>query len=183
MPRNGSRNFITEEKPSSYNDTLDQSALPNLNSNWVNYKGAWIIHIIIIFCIKIVFSSIPKVSPEASWTFTNLSYMFGSFIMFHWVKGVPFDFNSGAYDGLTLWEQIDNGAQYTPAKKYLTAVPIVFDQIPFAPCNVNGGRKTIDGNDANKNFQSNAHFPPIRNPFVMKSNTGMRVMAPSGGVR
>ncbi|CAJ0850976.1 11269_t:CDS:2, partial [Entrophospora sp. SA101] len=65
------------EKPSSYNDTLDQSALPNLHSNWVNYKG------------------------------------------------VPFDFNSGAYDGLTLWEQIDNGAQYTPAKKYLTAVPIV----------------------------------------------------------
>ena len=44
--------------------------------------------------------------------------------MFHWVKGVPFDFNSGAYDGLTLWEQIDNGAQFTPAKKYLTAVPI-----------------------------------------------------------
>ncbi|CAJ0839068.1 22053_t:CDS:2 [Entrophospora sp. SA101] len=38
MPRNGSRNFITEEKPSSYNDTLDQSALPNLHSNWVNYK-------------------------------------------------------------------------------------------------------------------------------------------------
>ncbi|CAG8629714.1 16225_t:CDS:2, partial [Cetraspora pellucida] len=48
----------------------------------------------------------------------------GSFVMFHWVKGVPFDFNSGAYDGLTLWEQIDNGAQFTPAKKYLTAVPI-----------------------------------------------------------
>ena len=45
--------------------------------------------------------------------------------MFHWVKGIPFDFNSGAYDGLTLWEQIDNGAQYTPTKKYLTAVPIV----------------------------------------------------------
>ncbi|CAH1767699.1 4447_t:CDS:2, partial [Entrophospora sp. SA101] len=98
------------EKPSSYNDTLDQSALPNLHSNWVNYK---------------VFSSIPGVSSKASWTFTNLSYIFGSFIMFHWVKGVPFDFNSGAYDGLTLWEQIDNGAQYTPAKKYLTAVPIV----------------------------------------------------------
>ncbi|CAG8450307.1 3618_t:CDS:2 [Gigaspora rosea] len=48
------------------------------------------------------------------------------FVMFHWVKGVPFDFNSGAYDGMTLWEQIDNGAQFTPAKKYLTAVPIGF---------------------------------------------------------
>jgi hypothetical protein len=30
----------------------------------------------------------------------------------------------GAYDDLTLWEQIDMGAQYTPAKKWLTGVPI-----------------------------------------------------------
>lgn len=45
--------------------------------------------------------------------------------MFHWVKGIPFDFNAGAYDRLTMWEQMDEGAQYTPAKKYLTAVPIV----------------------------------------------------------
>ncbi|KAH6582364.1 hypothetical protein BASA60_001969 [Batrachochytrium salamandrivorans] len=29
------------------------------------------------------------------------------------------------YDGLTLWEQIDGGAQFTPTKKYLTAVPII----------------------------------------------------------
>ena len=31
---------------------------------------------------------------------------------------------SGAFDDLTLWEQIDSGAQYTPAKKWLTSVPI-----------------------------------------------------------
>jgi len=126
MARHRSRSFITSEKPSSYYETLDQSALPNLNSNWVYYKGAWFIHIILILCVKILFSIIPYVSSEASWTLTNLSYMLGSFVMFHWVKGVPFDFNSGAYDGLTLWEQIDNGAQFTPAKKYLTAVPIGF---------------------------------------------------------
>jgi hypothetical protein len=30
----------------------------------------------------------------------------------------------GAYDDLTLWEQIDAGAQYTPSKKWLTSVPI-----------------------------------------------------------
>ncbi|CAG8461394.1 15103_t:CDS:2 [Funneliformis mosseae] len=124
MSRNRSRSFITTEKPTSYNDTLDQSALPNLNSNWVYDKGAWLVHIVLILCIKILFGSIPGVPSEASWTFTNLTYMLGSFLLFHWVKGVPFDFNSGAYDGLTLWEQIDNGAQFTPAKKYLTAVPI-----------------------------------------------------------
>ena len=45
--------------------------------------------------------------------------------MFHWVRGVPFEFNAGAYDNLNMWEQIDNGDQYTPAKKFLLAVPIV----------------------------------------------------------
>lgn len=50
-----------------------------------------------------------------------------SFIMFHHVTGLPFESTmttSGAYDDLTLWEQIDSGAQYTPAKKWLTSVPI-----------------------------------------------------------
>ncbi len=45
--------------------------------------------------------------------------------MFHWVKGVPFELNAGAFDNLNMWEQMDGGAQYTPAKKFLTAVPIV----------------------------------------------------------
>lgn len=46
--------------------------------------------------------------------------------MFHWVTGIPFenDLHGGAYDDLTLWEQIDDGAQYTPAKKWLFCVPI-----------------------------------------------------------
>lgn len=45
--------------------------------------------------------------------------------MFHHVRGVPFDFNSGAFDNLNMWEQIDNGAQYTPTKKFLLSVPIL----------------------------------------------------------
>lgn len=44
--------------------------------------------------------------------------------MFHWVRGIPFEFNAGAYDNLNMWEQIDNGDQYTPAKKFLLCVPI-----------------------------------------------------------
>lgn len=45
--------------------------------------------------------------------------------MFHYVRGVPFEFNAGAYDNLNMWEQIDDGAQYTPAKKFLLSVPIL----------------------------------------------------------
>lgn len=67
----------------------------------------------------------PGVSQETSWTLVNIVYMFSSYLMFHWVRGVPFEFNAGAYDNLNMWEQIDNGDQYTPAKKFLLSVPIV----------------------------------------------------------
>jgi len=38
--------------------------------------------------------------------------------------------HGGAYDELTLWEQIDGGAQYTPTKKWLITFPIIL-QVPF----------------------------------------------------
>ena len=87
--------------------------------------GAWTVHIVLIVALKILFDIIPGVSQETSWTLTNITYMAGSYLMFHWVRGVPFEFNAGAYDNLNLWEQIDNGDQYTPAKKFLLAVPIL----------------------------------------------------------
>lgn len=89
------------------------------------FVGAWTIHFVCIAALKIFYDIIPGVSQETSWTLTNISYMFGSFLMFHWVRGIPFEFNAGAYDNLNMWEQIDNGDQYTPAKKFLLCVPIV----------------------------------------------------------
>ena len=85
-----------------------------------------------IISLKILFNSLPGVSQELSWTLTNLTYMASSYLMFHWVKGIPFEFNAGAYDNLNMWEQMDNGDQYTPAKKYLTFVPIVL-YVPSVP--------------------------------------------------
>ena len=87
--------------------------------------GAWTIHIVLIICLKILYDTLPGVSQETSWTLTNISYMLGSYIMFHYVRGIPFDFNSGAYDNLNMWEQIDHGDQFTPSKKFLLSVPIV----------------------------------------------------------
>ena len=87
--------------------------------------GAWLIHAVLICVLKILYNIIPGVSQEASWTLTNITYMAGSYLMFHWVRGVPFDFNAGAYDNLNMWEQLDNGDQYTPSKKFLLMTPIV----------------------------------------------------------
>ena len=58
-----------------------------------------------------------------------------SYLMFHWVTGIPFGdtLHSGAYDELTMWEQIDDGAQYTPAKKWLICVPITLYAFTSSP--------------------------------------------------
>jgi len=151
--RRRSSSLMYQEPPESLEQQSDQAVLPNLNSQWVNAKGtrsetqsigetlracdaiegangpmwfagAWMIHPILILLLKILYDIMPGVSQETSWTLTNTTYMFGSYLMFHWVRGVPFEFNAGAYDNLNMWEQIDNGDQYTPAKKFLLAVPI-----------------------------------------------------------
>ncbi|KAJ0120237.1 hypothetical protein N8I77_002495 [Diaporthe amygdali] len=116
---------VYHEPPETVEQLSDRAALPNGNANWVNAKGAWTIHLILIMCLKIFYDIMPGVSQETSWTLTNISYMAGSYLMFHYVRGVPFEFNAGAYDNLNMWEQIDDGAQYTPAKKFLLSVPIV----------------------------------------------------------
>jgi hypothetical protein len=139
--RRRSNSLVFVEPTESIEHKSDQAALPNLNADWVNAKGkpanlvckkkrltrqgAWLIHPLLILCLKIFFDIMPGMTQELSWTLTNIFYMTGSYIMFHWVRGIPFDFNAGAFDNLNMWEQIDGGDQYTPAKKYLLCVPII----------------------------------------------------------
>ncbi|KAL8931926.1 MAG: hypothetical protein Q9211_006644 [Gyalolechia sp. 1 TL-2023] len=122
--RRRSSSLLYQEPQESMEHLSDQAAIPNLNANWVNAKGAWAIHIVLIVALKILFSIIPGIQGDTSWTLTNITYMFGSYLMFHWVRGIPFEFNAGAYDNLNMWEQMDNGDQFTPAKKFLLTVPI-----------------------------------------------------------
>lgn len=114
-------------------EVVDQSVAPNVNAEWVNMKGmyrvtdmvgAWVIHVVLITLAKLIINEVPGISDAVKWSIVNLGYMLVSYCIFHYVKGAPQDLNSGAYDELTLWEQIDQGYQYTPAKKYLTSLPI-----------------------------------------------------------
>ena len=119
-----SSSIIQHLEPDNLETRIDQSLNPNVNANWVHYKGAWVIHIVLILFLKVFFNFISVLDNDWKWTLTNLTYNIGSYIMFHQVKGTPFEFNNGAYDNLTMWEQIDNGDQYTPTKKFLMLVPI-----------------------------------------------------------
>ncbi|KAL8279076.1 hypothetical protein RQP46_008534 [Phenoliferia psychrophenolica] len=141
-PRSSSVLNVTKIRP-NYDDTSDLGGALNPNADWVNLKGAWsvpltmgnsgererrqLIHVFFIILGKVLLSILPGIDEDFSWTILNLSYIIISYIVFHGVKGVPTDLtiNSGGYEGLTLWEQIDAGAHYTPAKKWLTTLPIV----------------------------------------------------------
>lgn len=48
-----------------------------------------------------------------------------TFFFFHWLMGTPFDANQGEYRALTLWEQLDEGQQFTATRKFLAAFPIL----------------------------------------------------------
>ncbi|CAD6566804.1 MAG: hypothetical protein TREMPRED_002967 [Tremellales sp. Tagirdzhanova-0007] len=126
--RSSSLVMVTEvggDEPENVVDRLGVGT--NENAAWVNGPGAWLIHPTLILLAKVLVDAIPGMTQDYSWTIVNLGYMALSFLMFHYVTGVPFESTmttGGAYDELTLWEQIDSGAQYTPAKKWLTSVPI-----------------------------------------------------------
>lgn len=47
-----------------------------------------------------------------------------TFFAFHWVKGSPFEEGKRKYERYTFWEQLDNGVQWTPTRKFLLLVPI-----------------------------------------------------------
>ncbi|KAH9816930.1 ORMDL family-domain-containing protein [Melampsora americana] len=111
------------EVQDNYDDQLDQGVGPNLNADWVDYKGAWVIHIVLIFFGKILVDIIPGITQDVSWTTVNIAYDVVTYIMFHYVTGTPFESSGGVYDRLTMWEQIDTGAHYTPTKKWLTILP------------------------------------------------------------
>ncbi|KAI8820467.1 ORMDL family [Fimicolochytrium jonesii] len=97
----------------------------NPNSGWINLRGSWLTNLLMMVLIRLSMSVLPGISTEASWTLTNLIYNVSTFVMFHWVTGIPFNLNQNEYEGLTLWEQMDNGVQFTPSRKYLTAMPIL----------------------------------------------------------
>ncbi len=48
--------------------------LDNPNSSWANLRGTWISNVLIVVVLKVAFSILPGVTPEISWTLTNLTY-------------------------------------------------------------------------------------------------------------
>ncbi|KAE9460235.1 hypothetical protein C3L33_07851, partial [Rhododendron williamsianum] len=124
----------------------------NRNTEWFTYPGVWTTYILILFFSWLLVLSLFGCSPGMAWTIVNFShflvcllsphplslsplhlyistflykYIDVTYHFFHWKKGTPFADDQGIYNGLTWWEQIDNGKQLTRNRKFLTVVPVV----------------------------------------------------------
>ncbi|XVF12909.1 hypothetical protein REPUB_Repub08aG0160600 [Reevesia pubescens] len=65
-------------------------------------------------------------TEQVRYPYPDLSEAFEvTYHFFHWKKGTPFADDQGIYNGLTWWEQIDNGKQLTRNRKFLTLLPVV----------------------------------------------------------
>ena len=53
--------------------------------------------------------------------------------LLHWNKGSPVQLDQGRYDGLTFWEQLDDGVQHTATRKFFTALPARGLLVPACP--------------------------------------------------
>lgn len=119
--RRSQRQSSLSEGPHSH--TFDQ----NFNDEKYLFflRGTVFTCVMMALTLRIAFGLLPGMTRETCWTLTNFSYSIFSFFFFHWLCGSPTDDNQGEFDALTVWEQLDNGEQYTPARKFLTAFPVL----------------------------------------------------------
>ncbi len=95
----------------------------NKNVNWISSPGAWVFYISLILVGWLALSLF--VDSGLAWTYIHLTHGVISYYLLHWNKGSPVEMDQGKYDLQTFWEQLDDGVQYTPNRKFFTAVPVV----------------------------------------------------------
>lgn len=97
--------------------------LPRINRNaeWVSTPGGWAF----ILCLLVWtwLAAAAAVGPGPAATVVHLAHGAASFYLLHWMKGSPVQADQGKYDGLTFWEQLDDGVHHTPTRKFLTVLP------------------------------------------------------------
>lgn len=55
-------------------NTVPMMPSSNPNADWLNFRGTWATLVLIVVFLKILFSCVPGMSTELSWTLTNLTY-------------------------------------------------------------------------------------------------------------
>ncbi|KAH9396956.1 ORM1-like protein 3 [Tyrophagus putrescentiae] len=103
------------------------AGLENPNASWLNGRGVWLTYILLIAILHFILLSMPFLSVPVVWTATFQIHNILMFIFMHYIKGTPWEGtdDQGRFRLLTLWEQMDDGVQLTPSRKFFTVCPII----------------------------------------------------------
>jgi len=95
-------------------------------NDYFNSRGFWAAYIFVVGFVHYVFLSLPFLDTPMAWTLTNVTHSMVMFLYLHIEKGTPFQsMSQGREREFTVWEQMDNGMQYSESKKFFTVVPII----------------------------------------------------------
>ena len=94
----------------------------NRNAEWVSTAGGWAF-ILVLIALGWLAAAALLGDPGVAWTVVHLAHGALTYYLFHWMKGSPVAADQGKYDGLTFWEQLDDGVQNTATRKFLLFLP------------------------------------------------------------
>lgn len=113
----------------------------NRNTEWMKEQGGmWMLGLIYPLCLVGIWATvftITSMTVAYALSVTNITHGVLSFALLHWIKGSPDFYDQGTFNGLTYWEQIDNGEPWTWTKKYLILVPTVLTLLTLVASNYN----------------------------------------------
>lgn len=103
-------------------DRMPPPAHVNRNAEWVSTPGGWAFIAVLLALGWLAAAALLGDAGQA-WTAVHLAHGALTFYLFHWMKGSPVAADQGKYDGLTFWEQLDDGVQNTATRKFLIFLP------------------------------------------------------------
>jgi hypothetical protein len=114
---------VSREYDDKFEDGASEVDLENKNVNWLSMswtKPSYVLFIYLFNSLLVMSNFFPI---KDCWTVTNIVHAVITFLLFHWIKGSPDAMSQGAYNGLTLYEQMEAGVPWTATKKFLMLVP------------------------------------------------------------
>lgn len=104
--------------------TQPEDVVLNKNVNWLSNPGVWIWYSCSIILLWLIVSAVLD-DGGLAWTYVHLIHGVVTYYVLHWSKGTPFpEDQSGKYESLTFWEQVDNGVYATWNRKLFTIAPV-----------------------------------------------------------
>lgn len=104
-------------------------AMSNKNVNWIGPKFFAFYAIMMVvyeFVVRVLLVEPNIITQAQGWTVVHATHGIINFIVMHYITGTPGELgDQGEYSNLTWWEQLDDGTEWTMARKALMSLPII----------------------------------------------------------